>query len=79
VQWVAVLTAVQEAVSDEFQARIVGLLESVGAAAPGIGFLLGGVLTHVWSPRVAFLVAGCGVLAVAVVMTRRLAAQPAAS
>jgi MFS family permease len=78
VQWVAVLTAVQEAVSDEFQARIVGLLESVGAAAPGIGFLLGGVLTHVWSPRVAFLVAGTGVLAVAVAMTRRLASQPAA-
>jgi MFS family permease len=79
VQWVAVLTAVQEAVSDEFQARIVGLLESVGAAAPGVGFLLGGILTHVWSPRVAFLIAGAGVLAVAVAMTRRLASQPAAS
>jgi MFS family permease len=79
VQWVAVLTAVQEAVSDEFQARIVGLLESVGAAAPGVGFLLGGVLTHVWSPRVAFLIAGAGVLAVAAAMTRRLASHAAPS
>jgi MFS family permease len=73
VQWVSVVTAVQEAVSDEFQARIVGLLESVSAAAPGIGFLLGGVLTNLWSPRVAFLVAGIGVILVAAAMTRRLA------
>ena len=73
VQWVAVLTAVQEAVEHSFQARVVGLLESVGAAAPGVGYLLGGVLTSVWSPRVAYLVAGLGVVAVAVTMTRRLA------
>jgi MFS family permease len=73
VQWVAVLTAVQEAVEHSFQARVVGLLESIGAAAPGVGYLLGGVLTSVWSPRVAYLVAGLGVVAVAVTMTRRLA------
>jgi MFS family permease len=73
VQWVAVLTAVQEATSDEFQARVIGLLESVGAAAPGVGFVLGGVLANIWSPRVAFLVAGAGVILVAAAMTRRLA------
>jgi|1186.fasta_scaffold06867_3 MFS family permease len=73
VQWVAVVTAVQETASDEFQARIVGLLESVSAAAPGIGFVLGGALTSLWSPRVAFLVAGVGVILVAAAMTRRLA------
>jgi MFS family permease len=73
VQWVAVLTAVQEAVEHSFQARVVGLLESVGAAAPGVGYLLGGLLTSVWSPRVAYLVAGLGVVAVAFAMTRRLA------
>jgi hypothetical protein len=73
VQWVAVVTAVQETANDEFQARIVGLLESVSAAAPGIGFVLGGALTSLWSPRVAFLVAGVGVILVAAAMTRRLA------
>jgi MFS family permease len=73
VQWVAVVTAVQEAASDAFQARIVGLLESVTAAAPGIGFVLGGVLTNIWAPRLAFLVAGTGVVIVALAMTRRLA------
>jgi hypothetical protein len=73
VQWVSVMTAVQEAASDAFQARIVGLLESVSAAAPGVGFVLGGVLTNLWSPRLAFAVAGVGVALVAIAMTRRLA------
>lgn len=72
VQWIAVVTAVQESIDERFQARVVGLLESVGAAAPGVGFLLGGLLTAVWSPRVAFVVAGVGVLAVAAVMARRI-------
>lgn len=72
VQWVSVLTAVQERVEDAFQARVVGLLESVGAAAPGIGFVLGGVLAALWSPRTAFAVAGAGVLMVAFAMARRL-------
>jgi MFS family permease len=74
VQWVAVLTAVQEAVSESYQARVVGLLESIGAAMPGIGYVLGGALTAIWSPRVAYFVAGVGVILVAVAMTRRLAA-----
>jgi MFS family permease len=76
VQWVAVVTAVQESVEDAFQARVVGLLESVGAAMPGVGYLLGGVLTAIWSPRVAYLVAGMGVVAIAAAMTRRLASVP---
>jgi MFS family permease len=73
VQWVAVLTAVQEALPDALQARVVGLLESVGAAAPGIGFLIGGALTAIWSPRLAYLVAGAGVLVVGAAMARRIA------
>lgn len=64
VQWVAVVTALQEATEDRFQARIAGLLESVLAGAPGIGFLLGGIITALLSPRVAFLSAGVGVLVV---------------
>jgi MFS family permease len=73
VQWVSVLTAVQEALPDTLQARVVGLLESAAAAAPGIGFLLGGVLTAVWSPRLAYLVAGLGVVAIALALVRRIA------
>ena len=47
VQWVAVVTALQEATPIDLQARVVGLLESLGAAMPGVGFLLGGALTTV--------------------------------
>jgi MFS family permease len=72
VQWVSVLTAVQEALPDRLQARVSGLLESVGAAAPGLGFLVGGTLTALWSPRLAYLVAGVGVVIVALAMARRL-------
>jgi len=79
VQWIAVVTGVQEEVLDDFQARIVGLLESIGAAAPGVGFVLGGVLASIWSPRVAFVVAGAGVIAVAIAMTRRLATEDQAT
>jgi predicted MFS family arabinose efflux permease len=73
VQWVAVLTAVQESLPDALQARVVGLMESVAAAAPGVGFLIGGVLTAIWSPRLAYLVAGAAVVAIAAVMARRIA------
>lgn len=68
VQWVAVLTAVQEAVAPHLQARIVGLLESIAAATPGVGFVLGGALTALGSPRLAYAVAGVGVFVVLGVM-----------
>jgi predicted MFS family arabinose efflux permease len=62
IQWVAVMTALQEATPTEFQARMSGLLESLGAAMPGVGFLLGGLLTALGSPRTAFAFAGAGIL-----------------
>lgn len=68
VQWVAVLTAVQEAVAPHLQARILGLLESIAAATPGVGFVLGGALTALGSPRLAYGVAGVGVFVVLGVM-----------
>jgi len=68
VQWVAVVTAVQEAVAPHLQARVVGLLESIAAATPGVGFVLGGALTALGSPRLAYAVAGAGVLMVLAVM-----------
>ena len=66
IQWVAVMTALQEATPDEYQARMSGLLESIGAAMPGVGYLLGGVLTQLGSPRTAFVFAGAGILVLVV-------------
>jgi MFS family permease len=71
VQWIAVMTALQEAVDDDFQARVAGLLESAVAASLGLGFLLGGLVTSLLSPRVAFLVAAAGIGAVVVAWARR--------
>ncbi|HEY6890760.1 MAG TPA: MFS transporter [Solirubrobacter sp.] len=62
VQWVAVMTQLQEATPPEFQARMSGLLESLGAAVPGIGFLAGGAIVALGSPRTAFACAGIGIL-----------------
>ena len=71
VQWVSVMTALQEAVGDDYQARAVGLLESAAAAVPGIGFLIGGVLTSVLDARVAYVAAAAGVGVVVLAWTRR--------
>ncbi len=62
VQWVSVMTALQESTPDDLQARITGLLESLTSATTGIGFLLGGVITAIASPPTAFAVSGIGVV-----------------
>jgi predicted MFS family arabinose efflux permease len=62
VQWISVVTALQEATPIDYQARIVGLLESIGAAMPGVGYILGGALVALGSPRTAFAFAGAGLL-----------------
>jgi predicted MFS family arabinose efflux permease len=67
VQWIAVMTALQESTPPEYQARVSGLLESLGAGMPGIGFLLGGVIVSLSSPRVAYTIAGAGVLVLVLV------------
>jgi MFS family permease len=63
VQWVAVMTRLQEETPETLQARVIGLFESVASITTGVGFLIGGVLTAVTAPETAFLVAGAGVIA----------------
>jgi predicted MFS family arabinose efflux permease len=62
VQWVAVVTAIQESTPERMQARVSGFLESINKAVPGVGFVIGGVLTAVASPPIAFIVAGATIL-----------------
>ena len=73
VQWVALVSALQLATAPAFQARVMSLMEAVGAAAPGVGFALGGVLAATLSPRAAFAAAaaGAGLAALAFVITLR--------
>ncbi len=62
IQWIAVMTALQEQTARDYQARITGLMESLGAAMPGFGFLLGGAIVALSSPRAAYAIAGGGLL-----------------
>lgn len=68
VQWVTAISAVQELTEESMQARVMSVLESIGAAMPGIGFALGGVIAALISPRMTFLVAGAGVIGIVAVM-----------
>ena len=43
VQWVSAISAVQELTEAGMQARVMAVLESIGAAMPGVGFALGGL------------------------------------
>ena len=61
------MSAVQELTAAQFQARVVGLLESIGRIMPGIGFLLGGVIAELLDPRASFVTAGMGALTVLLV------------
>jgi MFS family permease len=81
VQWVALMSAVQELTAARYQARVVGLLESIGRVMPGVGFLLGGVIAQLLSPRASFVAAGVGaltVLALAVPLLRKVDWRPEA-
>lgn len=64
VQWVSAISAVQELTTQGMQARVMSVLESIGAAMPGVGYLLGGLIVTGADPRTAFLVAGLGVFAI---------------
>jgi MFS family permease len=67
VQWVAVMSAVQELTLPTMQARVIGVLESIASAAPGLGYVLGGLIATGLSPRATFLAAGAGVVVTAIV------------
>jgi hypothetical protein len=60
----ALLTAVQRRTPREIQAHVNALTEAVHAAAPGVGFAIGGLLAATATPRITYLVAGLSALAV---------------
>jgi predicted MFS family arabinose efflux permease len=69
IQWVSVMTALQESTPQDLQARITGLLESIASAMTGVGFLLGGIITALASPSTAFFVSGIGVIVLVALAT----------
>jgi MFS family permease len=75
VQWVSTISAVQELTAPAMQARVMSVLESIGAAMPGIGFALGGVIAAMATPRATFLAAGAGVIGIVVLGSLALGAK----
>jgi len=57
VQWVAVMTALQERVPEALQVRVVGLLDAGAQLAPGLGFAIGSILTAALSARATYAIA----------------------
>ena len=76
VQWIALVTAVQELTRASYQARVLALLEALASAMPGAGFLIGGAIATIFDPRTSYAVAGVGVLAVLVLAAATLRRTP---
>lgn len=55
VQWAALISSVQHLTPRELLGRLMSTVEGIGALCPAIGFVLGGVLAQLTSPRVALL------------------------
>jgi MFS family permease len=64
IQWIALVTAVQELTRATYQARVLALLEALASAMPGVGFVIGGAIAAIFEPRAAYAVAGVGVVLV---------------
>jgi MFS family permease len=75
VQWVSMISAVQELTAPGMQARVMSVLESIGAAMPGVGFVLGGVVAAAVSPRATFAAAGLGVIGILLLVSPALGAR----
>ena len=75
-QWASVETAVHQLVDEHFRLRVAAMLESMAALAPGVGIILGGALTVLFSPRAAYLAAGLGLVALIAAATVSRALTP---
>jgi Transmembrane secretion effector len=58
VQWAALISTVQRLTPQRLLGQLMGVVESINAFCPAVGFLLGGTVAALSSPRGAFLLAG---------------------
>jgi Major Facilitator Superfamily len=81
VQWAALISSVQHLTPRELLGRLMSTVEGIGALCPAIGFVLGGVLAQLTSPRTAMLWIGvaaalCTVLFLRVTRRDMVAQKP---
>ena len=77
--FVSVIQAIQERTADEYQGRVMGLLESTTAGGYGVGFLLAAAITELTSVRVTFAATAVGVILATILMATLLRRTPAAA
>ncbi|HTZ62957.1 MAG TPA: MFS transporter [Solirubrobacteraceae bacterium] len=78
VQWAALVSAVQRLTSEDMLGRVMGAAESMDAICAALGFMLGGTIAALGTPRSAFLVAGLGATLTTIAFVRlKLDASPA--
>jgi MFS family permease len=58
IQWPSLISAVQQLTPPALQGRLMSAVGSLNALCPAIGFILGGTIAALSSPRVAMFVAG---------------------
>ena len=62
--WVAAKTAMQERIPMTAQSPVMAVLEACNQVMPALGFMIGGVITALSSPRAAYALSALGVAAV---------------
>jgi MFS family permease len=65
--WISAVTGIQQAIPPSSQSTVMSLLEGINQLMPGLGYVLGGAVTALSSPRIAYAAAGAGVALVLVV------------
>jgi MFS family permease len=70
VQWAALISSVQHLTPRELLGRLMSTVEGIGALCPAIGFVLGGVLAQLTSPRTAMLWIGVAAASCTVLFLR---------
>lgn len=63
-QWVAFVTLIQESIPETAQSTVMSLVSAVADTMLAVGFLLGGAIATIWSPRIAYATSAAGVLLV---------------
>jgi predicted MFS family arabinose efflux permease len=70
--WIAAVTGVQQGVPLTSQSLVMSVLEGINQVMPAIGFMVGGVVTDLSSPRTAYAISAIGVVLVVAASVRPL-------
>jgi MFS family permease len=77
IHWPSLISAVQKLTPTDLQGRLMSAVGSINALCPALGFVLGGAVAALTSPRTAMLMAGLVSMALTVTFVRISLSEPA--